>query len=144
MASDKEGILEESFQKIEEYHNLEPEGGKQFKVFKDFAEALNKISSISAELGATNAELIQQIDACFEKKSHDVQCEMAKAIGEQKDCFFDFGFKEVYDRLSVEYNALRNELPVLLRHEAPRPNWYNFVIFGVVAATAMASWVLLP
>lgn len=69
---------------------------------------------------------------------------MAKAIGQQKDCFFDFGFKEVYDRLSVEYNALRNELPVLLRHEAPRPNWYNFVIFGVVAATAMASWVLLP
>ena len=137
----KRALLEKNFKVIEQNRECKPENGEQFNKFKEFAEALNEISKISAELGASNADLIQKLDQCFEAESHEIQSQMAKSIGKE-DCFRDFGFQAVYDRLEPEYNALVNELKQL-PHEEPRPEWVNFAAFAAVAVVAFASWLVL-
>lgn len=135
-------LLEKNFKVIEQNRECKPEKGEQFNKFKEFAEALNEISKISAELGASNADLIQKLDQCFEAESHEIQSQMAKSIGKE-DCFRDFGFQEVYDRLKPEYEHLVKELDRLLLHEEPRPEWVNFAAFAAVAVVAFASWLVL-
>ena len=140
--ADMEALLEKNFKVIEQNHKCKPENGEQFNKFKEFAEALNEISKISAELGASNADLIQKLDQCFEAESHEIQSQMAKSIGKE-DCFRDFGFQAVYERLKPEYEDLVNELDRLLLHEEPRPEWVNFAAFAAVAVVAFASWLVL-
>ena len=140
-AFDKRALLERYFNVIEKNRALEPDNGAQFNKFKEFAEALNEISKISAELGASNADLIQKLDECFEAESHRIQSQMAKSIG-QGNCFRDFGFQEVYKRLKPEYEDLVKELDVLLLHDAQRPEWINFAAFAAVAVVAFASWLI--
>ena len=59
-----DAVLEKNFKVIEQNRECKPEKGEQFNKFKEFAEALNEISKISAELGASNADLIQKLDQC--------------------------------------------------------------------------------